>query len=309
MAQIHSYVQRLLGLTRTESGDALVIDPYSIGDVFQTLTLMDHFKRVHGVRRLQFMCRGRAARVICLFDSVDGVHLLDNFDEEKLSLLAQTHWYASQKTIFIAPPEMHMDGLRQMDCSRGENLMKLKKQILGLPEDLRPILPSPREKIVEAAYQSATSQGLKRGAVIVFNHAYTMKPMNPEVFRPLTDFFPEGVFFDDWSGAPNGWGQRLHIPLEQVPYFCDFAGNAISIRSGITELLSASKAAVHTIYPGSSWMADWFKNKDEAAEMFRTWGIQDLGLNSSSREKKIFIEDGDCPSVIAAKIQRSVASM
>ncbi len=300
--QLQSYVHRLMGMSRTGPDDALVIEPYSIGDVFQTLTLMDHVRRVHGVRRLHFMCRRRAARVISLFQNVDGVLLCEDIDEEKLALLAQTGWYAAQRNLFIVPPEMHMDGITRHAALDGLGVMPLKQKILGLPPDVQPVLPPAREAVVRAAHESAWCQGVRPGSVIIFNHAHTMKPMDPEVYRPLQTIFPSGVFFDGWSGAPEGWGRRLRMPLEQVPYFCDLAGQAICIRSGITELLSLSSARIHTLYPGGRWMADWFKDKAAAASLFRTWGIRDLGLNPRSLEKKLFIEDHDSPQAIATKI-------
>jgi hypothetical protein len=130
--------------------------------------------------------------------------------------------------------------------------------------------------------------------------------MNPEVFKPLINVFPGGVFFDNWSGAPKDWGNLLKIPFEQIPYFCNYAGHCICIRSGVTELLSLSTSKIYTIYPGSRWMADWFPDKFATSETFRTWGIRELGLNPQSQEKKIFIEDGDDFFKISQKILKAI---
>ena len=306
MSHLQSYVQRLLAITRTEPGDALVIDPYSIGDVFQTLTLMDAFRKVHGIKHIQLLCRPRVARVFSLFENIDGLLLTDAIDEEKLSLLAQTRWFSQQNMVFVAPPEMHVNGNIFLEQSHNCHIMQLKKKVLNLPDDTQPVLPPHSEFIVNKARNSALRQGVKPGSVIIFNHAHTMKPMDTDVYRPLAKLFPGGVFFDGWSGAPSGWGYRLNIPLEQAPYFCDVAGTAICIRSGITELLSLSNAKIHTIYPGGNWMAPWFKNKADTAVMFREWGIRDLGLNPNSHEEKLFIENSDTLQTIAEKILRAV---
>lgn len=306
MTHIEHYIQRLMGMSRTEPGDALVIDPYSIGDVFQTLSLMDSFRRVHGIRRINLMCCRRVARVISLFRNIDGIFLADAFDGEKLALLAQTRWYAQQKTVFVAPPGMHIDDVTRKDEGASWHIMAFKKAILGLPYDSQPVLPPIHDAVVHAAHVSAMRQGVRPDSVIIFNHAQTMLPMDPEVYRPLLEVFPQGVFFDGWSGAPSNWGRRLDIPLEQVPYFCDLAGHVICIRSGITELLSLSSANIYTIYPGGQWMARHFKNKDTTAEMFRNWGIRDLGLNPTSHEKKLLIENGDSVSTISGKILDSI---
>lgn len=306
MTYIESYANRLLGLARCEPGDALVIDPYSCGDVFQTLTLMGHFRREHRIQRINFLCLNRAARTVSFFNNIDVLLTCGSIDEEKLAMLSQTRWYKNQNRIFIAPPSMHMDDVNNIERLDGTILMRLKKQILGIPEYALPELPTVQKKQAQVAYESALRQGLKPQSVIIFNHANTMKSMNPEVFKSLLDVFPGGVFFDKWSGAPVGWGKLLEIPLEQIPYFCDYSGNCICIRSGITELLSLSTSTIHTIYPGSRWMADWFPDKITTSEMFRTWGIRELGLNPNSQEKKIFIEDCDNDFVIASKILESV---
>ncbi|MBS7805555.1 hypothetical protein KIH24_13360 [Rhizobiales bacterium TNE-4] len=294
-------------MARIQDGDHVVIDPYSAGDVFQTLTLMDHFKRFHRVRRLHFICLRRAARVICLFNNIDSLLVLNAIDEEKLALLTQTHWYAKQSSLFVAPPELHIDGFEDQ-FSMHTNYMKLKKYYLSLPDIAHPVLPPQNESIKLAAESAALRQGIVPNSVIVFNHAHTIKPLMPDVYLPLRDIFGENIFFDNWSNAPNDWGRRVDIKFEEIPYFCNLAGTAICIRSGITDVLSMSNSIIHTIYPGGQWMAPWFKDKNKVANSFRSWGIRDLGLNPNAAEQKIFIENGDDNEIIGSKILSSVIS-
>lgn len=301
MSKIAQFVGGILNLSRTGPDDALIIDPYSIGDVFQTMSLLDGLKQLNKFKRINVLCLTRTARVLSFFENFDGLYHLDSVDEMKFSILAQTKWYELQKNIFIMPPDMHVNYSHSFNMY-GCAVINYKKKILGLPNSFKPILPRPRSDVKRRALDYAEKIGLSSNSLIIFNHAQTIQPLNIDVFFPMLSLFPDKVYFDSWGGAPKSWGKSIDIPLEFIPFLCDIAGNVICLRSGITEILSLSSARIFTIYPGSRWMADWFVDKKNASDMFRTWGIRDLGLNLTSLETKVFVENNESTEDIGNKL-------
>ncbi len=308
------YVENLKAATKTGKNDLLIFEPQSIGDVFQTLTLINQLKKSKKAEKINFISSKRSTPIIRLFNNVDNVLELIHCDYSRLELLSNSKWYSSQKTIILPCAANHIvahegsDGTTEwVSAFLLENPMEFRKKILGLPASARPALPEIPQAKREAALASALRQGLKPDSLIIFNHAYSAKPLPPSIYQQLLDLFPGGIYFDAWDkGAPK-WAKPLQMSLADVPVFADFAGSVLTVRSGMTELLSMSKANIYTIYPDTNWLSPWFQEDPRAVAAFRSHGIRDLQLNPDSTEKKIFIENTYTTRRIGEKIRKVVS--
>ncbi|MBU3621840.1 glycosyltransferase family 9 protein [Polynucleobacter sp. CS-Odin-A6] len=304
MSRLKPYIRRLMAITKTGPDDFLIIEPYSIGDIFHTLSLINEFRKSKPAgAKINLACKKRALPIVKMFSNIDNVWCYDDFDGQALDFIANSTWYQSQSNFFIMPPDMHDRLMENLPMLEGHNAINFKKNILGIPEKTQPELPALNQELKDRAAIGAANIGLRSNSIIIFNHAVTIKPLDNESFKSLDNLFHGRVYYDSMNGNAPSWTIPIRIPLDEIPYYANIAGNVITLRSGITDLLSLSNANIYTIYPGGNWMADWFHhNKPIISDQFRTWGIRDLGLNLESSEKKIFVENEDTHEIISNKI-------
>ena len=310
------YVGNLKAATKTGKNDLLIVEPVSIGDIFQTLTLVNQLKRSRKTEKINFVSSRRSTQIIKLFNNVNNVLELNHLhiDYSKMELLANSKWYESQQSIIlpctanhIVATEGHSGTTEWVSAFLLENPMEFRKKNLGLPASARPELPEIPQAKREAALASALRQGLKPDSLIIFNHAHSAKPLPPSIYQPLLDLFPGGIYFDAWDKDAPKWAKPLQMSLADVPVFADFAGSVLTVRSGMTDLLSMSKANIYTIYPDTNWLSPWFQEDPRAVAAFRSHGIRDLQLNPDSMEKKIFIENAYTTRRMGEKIRQVVS--
>lgn len=150
-------------------------------------------------------------------------------------------------------------------------------------------------------------QGLQADSLIIFNHAHSAKRLPSNTYKSLLNLFPGGIYYDAWQKDTPKWAKPLKMSLMDVPVFADLAGSVLAVRSGMTELLSMSKANIYTIYPDTNWLSPWFQEDPRAVAAFRSHGIRDLQLNPDSTEKKIFIENSYTTKQMSEKIHNIIS--
>lgn len=308
-----SYVNNLKAATKTKENDILIFEPQSIGDIFQTLSLVNQLKIQRNIDKINFISTKRSTPIIKLFNNVNNVLELNNIDYLRLELFSNTEWYKNQKNI-VAPctgnhiiGQKHEDFIEWASAFFDKNPMEFRKETLGLPSSVRPELPHIPKDQYEKSVESAKRQGLNSDSLIIFNHAHSAHPLPSIIYKSLLDLFPGGVYYDAWANNIPQWAKPLKMSLVDIPTFADLAGAVINVRSGITELLSMSKANIYTIYPDTNWLAHWFQEDPRAVAAFRSHGIRDLQLNPESTEKKIFIENSYTKKEMAKKIYQIVS--
>ena len=290
-------------LTNTTKNDLLLIEPHSAGDVYHTLSLVEHLRAKIKPKNINLICTTKGLGVVKIFKNIDNVCTFPHLDCEKLQLLANTNWYTAQSQVFICPPSFTYS-----KCGSGAEHMLQKKQILGLLPENRPHQPGFIKSIFEQSLASAKRQGLASNSIIIFNHAHTIKPIPAAAYEALVAKYPGKVYFDKWSNNNIKGAIPLDIKLEEVPYFANIAGSIVCMRSGIVDMLAASSAKIFTIYPGSDYCNDWTPadRRQEFMEFLKTWGIADLDLNPSANETKIFIENNDTIETMQSKLISNV---
>ena len=313
MSVLLGYVKNLKAATKTGANDLLIFEPQSIGDIFQTLTLVDQLKKSRTIGKINFISPKRSTPVIKLFNNVDNVLELSHCDYLRLELLANSQWYSAQKSIALPCSGNHIitkegdKGPEWVSAFFHVNPMEFRKKILGIPASARPELPEIPQAEREKSLNSALRQGLKPDSLIIFNHAHSAKRLPSIIYKSLLDLFPGGIYYDAWEkGAPK-WAKPLQMSLIDVPVFADLAGSVLTVRSGITELLSMSKANIYTIYPDTNWLSPWFQEDPRAVAAFRSHGIRYLQLNPNSTEKKIFIENSYTTKQMSEKIHNIIS--
>ena len=305
-------IRQWRSMTKLEEKDYLLIEAHSIGDVFHTLSLAHHLKEKDPAAKIGLICSPRVIKIAKLFDYIDSIwtpltwdaHYLDSY----LELLVNTEWYKNQNKIIVTTPAFHLD--LNKDAKTGDDYLKIKKQIMGLPQQFTPKIPEKKISAFNNVLKSANEQGLTPNSLIIFNHAHSLNPLPAEVYSEIIKKFPGKVFYDSWSPQRLEGAQPINIGIEEVPYFADIAGTVLCMRSGITDILSISSAKIFTIYPGSKYVPEWIptNNREFIANFFRTWGIKDLSLNTRTTEIKIFIENNDDIHEMSKKISTAIYS-
>jgi hypothetical protein len=256
--------KQLLDATNTGFNDYLLIEPYSIGDVIQTLSLVPAFRKKYCLNgeKINLICNPRAIPIIGLFQSVDFASGLNCGPLEfHFEALAERYGSIHRHVPILMTPDMYSRGwLGRLLYACKINVMDCKKLILDLDLDERPIIPALNSETAEykKALDNAVGQGLTKNSVIVFNHANSVNSIDAEVFKALKSRW-DNIF---WDVVPNGigcpeWAKPLSIPLEQVPIFVNYTGSAVTLRSGITDLLALSSSNIYTFYPNPKLIKDF----------------------------------------------------
>lgn len=286
-------------MTRSTEDDILLIEPYSAGDIYQTLAFVDHLREKYHPRHINLACLHKGLGVVKLFNNIDNVCTFPYIDGEKIQLLANTKWYSSQSRLIVCYPSFFHN-----HSASGAEYMLQKKLILGLTPTTQPKQPEFNQVIFKQSQKSAKQQGLEPDSLIIFNHAYSIKPIPAAAYESLAEKYPGKVYYDKWSHKNIKGAIPLDIKLEEVPYFANIAGSVVCMRSGITDILAASSAKIFTIYPESDYCNDWTPadRRQGFMEFLKTWGIADLDLNPSANETKIFIENNDTIETMQSKL-------
>jgi len=308
-SRLDLFAKKLIEVTKTTSRDFLLVEPYSIGDAVHTLSLVNAFKNKHckNGEKINFLCNNRSLPVVNIFRNTDyavGVDLSPY--EYQLEALADRYGPIPLGRPIPMAPDMYARGWigRLMGAGLIQTIVA-KKMILELDIDTKPYVPQLDSNIRKSMEDKARSIGLKSNSIIIFNHANTMRELNEEIFLPLQKYWGDRVFYDatlDNKGVIS-WAKPIKINLDEVPYFASFAGSALCIRSGITDLLACADARVITIYPNQSMLFDWSGDKIKVMKGFKTLTLANLGIGGKSKEYPIFCEDDDSVESVANKIR------
>ena len=312
-SRLDLFASNLLEVSNTTVKDFLLVEPYSIGDAIHSLSLITAFRNKHCMNgeKVNFICNNRALPVVNLFKNIDfaiGANLAPH--EYQLEALADRYGPIPIGRPIPMPPDMYARGWLSRLCGKGLlSPLDAKKMILELDIDTLPNLPDLDKDLMQEMQSKANRWGLSSNSIIIFNHANTMKEVDEKIFRPLQKIWKDRIFYDatvEGKGIVE-WAKPIKMTIEEVPYFTQYAGFAICIRSGITDLLALSDANVITIYPNQSMLYDWSGNKKEVMKGFRNLTLEKLRLSERAREFPIFCEDDDSVDSIADRLNSLLA--
>jgi hypothetical protein len=312
-SRLDLFASNLLEVSKTTAKDFLLVEPYSIGDAIHSLSLINAFKNKHCINgeKVNFICNVRALAVVKLFRNIDfaiGANLAPH--EYQLEALADRYGPIPIGRPIPMPPDMYARGWLSRLCGKGLlTPIDAKKMILELDIDTHPDLPELDKDLMHEMESKASSMGLSSNSIIIFNHANTMKEVDEKIFRPLQKVWKDRIFYDatvEGKGVIE-WAKPIKMTIEEVPYFAQYAGFAICIRSGITDLLAFSDTNVITIYPNQSMLFDWSGDKKEVMKGFRNLTLEKLRLSKKAREFPIFCEDHDSVDSIADRLSSLLA--
>ena len=129
MSGLIHFVDTLKNFTKTNPNDVLIVDPFSIGDVFQSLSIASTFCKLKGMKNINFICKHEALKVVEMFSIVKNLYINKHLDSLKIELLANTDWYKNQNNFFIMPPNMHLSLISETGRLDGNDMILKKKKI------------------------------------------------------------------------------------------------------------------------------------------------------------------------------------
>jgi len=297
-SRIDALAQQFIGVGGISRNDFLIIEPYSIGDVYHTLSLMDAFRKIHCTlgQRIHFVCNPRCLPVANLFQNIETATGLNCTPYEyHLEAFAGRYRLAPGFPI-VTVPDMYADGwLGRLIASGKINTIDAKKLILNI--DFNEALAKPKisKEHKDTGLENAKSQGLQPRSVIIFNHASSVTSADTDIYRCLSKVYPGRVYYD--HSVPNApdmpWAIPLKIPLDQVGIFAEYAGSVVALRSGIVDLLSDVECTLVTVYPSAEMIPNSFPDRASVAETIYNFRLSNLKLRLNTKEYILRIKDGE----------------
>jgi hypothetical protein len=242
------------------------------GDLYSVLTLLRPFRMLRsGGRPVRVLATGRTHHQIALLfrDVIDEVIYTP---EAAFTARDINHWrvirgcgYLTTGTPiplnvidYIEPP-LPWGGLWFLFNDLGIFYMHLFKFLLGLPLDVAPSPPTISPHARHAAAELLNQYSLPFGkTVVLFPYAQTAEyAQHPQRVRDHFAALAERARLNGLSVCtsvvqdeePVDGTRSMFIPFGLLIPFCDLAGYAVTIRSGITDMLSVSQCRKLHIYP------------------------------------------------------------
>lgn len=254
--RVMGFIQLLAEQTGKGPNDFLFIEPYSIGDCIHSLGLLPAFRRAYCSegQRLIFLCETRASALIELMPFAD--HFVTS---EQIGLHLHFEYVASLANFvtplipIICPPDLHAGG-RLVRAKSG--YLHAKRAIMGLRDDDAFSPPKAPPELTARARAKMAEQGVVEGRSIIFTpHARSMRDLGPEfwsaIARRLTEVLP-GVelFCDVTTDAPLIPGMKpVNFTFGEALPAVEFAGAAVVLRSGMSDLLAHADAKIFSVIP------------------------------------------------------------
>ena len=300
-------------LSKLELGeqDWLIIDPLSIGDAYQTLSLLPEFRRRYMApgARLFYMCSELAAPMVQMFNAVDVV-VPHRLDYNVCYLFAQRYGLAPGVPIVMGPA-MYAEGWLQRLLDHGLiSVLHARKLILGLDLGCSIQHAVPLDQMRQAAEQTARAHGVESGrSLLIVNHATTMKPLPAEAFADVVAQFP-GPVFTDVTVNPEALipqTRPISIPLDQMIPITELFGCVLALRSGIVDLISDASTTIFSIYPRPTDAQTWVTDQDAWVSAYANATLQRIGLNGKAVERPIMLAPADDAQAISRRIAAAFA--
>jgi hypothetical protein len=313
-SRIDIAAQQLVEGSGISPRDFLLIDPYSIGDVYHTLTLIGEFRKRHCApdQKIHLMCNIRCVPIAKLFANVEKcIGMNCGPFEFHLETFAQRYSLAPGFPIVLQPDMYGRGWLGRLMHAGKITIIEAKKLLLDLDLDAPLATPKLNEALRTEAYAKARAQGLTSDSVIIFNHAQSVESIDPDIFKVLLPYFGKNVYYDatikDQGIVP--WAKPLQIELAHIPFFAELAKNVVAVRSGIVDILSAVDCNLITLYPNASLVKKFFTDPASIAKAMRNFTLRNLNLRPQAPEYAIFLEEGDAAGEIAQKLDATLESL
>jgi hypothetical protein len=310
-SRLECFIDDLLLLSKTGHNDYLIIEPYSIGDVIHTLSLLPEFRKryCNNGQKINLICNKRCVQIVKTFKVIDNVTGIDcGHLEFQFELIARRFGFVTTHMPIVMAPDMHFRGkLAALTYKHRITPIEARALILDLDLETMPQMPPLNDAIRNLCKIKASEQGLIENSIIVFNHANSIKPVVSKCYYELRDLFNGNIYFDEGNNDPKipGWGKSIKIDLEHIPYYVEMAGSAICMRSGITDILGMADVKFATIYPNSNMMNDWMGDKFKMSQVFSKMTLKYLNLGKWHNEIPIYISEQDSIIQISNKIKNA----
>jgi hypothetical protein len=272
------------------------------GDVFLALSMLDAFRRTHtDGKKVKFLASGETHRQIALLfpDHISEVIFVPEL--KGLQAGAIIDWNERNSAEGWGPGHIQLiqpwcfirGGAKAFGLNRltgnSRSFVDWMKVALRLPFSTVPVLPSLSDQAIHAA---ADQYEVERGkTLIIFPYAQSFPRDWTQNFEALAQRFRQEkieVFTSVADGEQPIIGTKpIYIPFRDLRALVAAAGYMVSVRSGISDILSDTTAQGAVIYPSLS-------NKLH-------WNTRLLGLYSHLEEIG-FADDDVSPEVFADTI-------
>lgn len=253
-----------------------LICPRSIGDTYFVCGLAEAVVTAHGGNSVTAFVEPKYEFIPSLFPSIERSVSVTDHDLMKLNF----NEFGKGTPFFVFPPKV----LRPMIGFKGVTILDCYRSILRLPWgcQLSDPIPVSREE-EEAAKILLLNEKLPLGkTVILAPDAKTIQGIPNSFWESLAcelkklDFVPvtnKGSREHFIKGT-----YPLEIPLSKIRAVAEVAGWVISLRSGLCDLLSASRTHLTILYPSIKLFG---------GTLFAGYSLRAMGLSTNSDEYEV----------------------
>uniref|UniRef100_A0A7V4NFD3 ADP-heptose:LPS heptosyltransferase n=1 Tax=Fervidobacterium pennivorans TaxID=93466 RepID=A0A7V4NFD3_FERPE len=240
-----------------EPGKTYVLLSPHIGDVYAFCSLTEEIKLRYNIKRIVLIVPKKFHQLVLAFKSADE---LIEIDEKVAEALIWLHFSNPLKIQPIQPGKLniaHPGLLEKIIVFKGYNFWDLLRLKLGIEEKIKfkliPKLPEPSDNVIE--FEKQYKGHTRKLYIFPSARAFRIPKEVNTVFRKVIEL----AIFNGWivfaNDVPDYLSDLPLIParfsLLDVIHFANFTGNVLTLRSGITDLLTNSTAKVAVLYPNT----------------------------------------------------------
>lgn len=232
----------------------VIVSPH-VGDVYAFCSLSEEVKLRYNIKRIVLITPSKFHQLALCFKGIDEVSEISSRLAEFFSWLPLTHPLKLQPlksgSLNICSPGL----CEKIIFFKGYNFWDVFRLKMGIEKKMRfrliPDLPKPSKDVIELKRKYERYQ--KKLYIFPIARAVKNTKEIRSIFRQIVEF----AMADNWvifaNDIPDYLSDMPLIPVRfsllDTIHFANFAGNVLTIRSGITDLLSNSSAKIAVLYP------------------------------------------------------------
>jgi len=298
-SRVENTVANLRAFIQAPHHHWILISPYSAGDCYQHLTLLEGFKKYHcgSGEGITFVTSPNFDEICQMFTGVARFVYYENLSslDGLWRAIAETQSFAPGQIIPLGVDHFGDGHLARFAFLRGIASLDLIKYGLSLPFDLPPSKPRLTPELIRRGEQAALKHKIVPGrSVLLIPHSRSFHPVDPGLWESLAEKLQAAgysVFSDVTTGCPLVTGTLpVCFSLGELPTIAKKAGHVVAVRSGISDILSGFPGINNvTIFPGTGaykyTQAKWPYSFSSTLERFhKTCSFTEVGDAGRVRE-------------------------
>jgi len=242
---------------KLEATKAYVLVSPHIGDVYAFCSVSAEIKLRYNIQKIVLIAPKKFHQLALSFKSIDE---LISIDDKIAEILMWLHLSNPLKLEPIRPGKLniaHPGLLEKLVLFRGYNFWDLLRLKFGFEEKIKfkliPEPPEPSNNVLKLKSQYMDYP--KKLYIFPSVRAYQIPKEVKTVFRKVTEFAVSNGWVVFANDVPDYLSDLplipTHFSLLDVIHFANFTGNVLTLRSGITDLLTNSTAKIAVLYPNT----------------------------------------------------------